>query len=80
MEQGKSKHRRTLSLTDPHAVGTVCLKVPLKYLHPDSIHGSYSSRKGKGHSQGLKISEVSMPAQSWATYFLKNEGTAAKLK
>lgn len=64
MEQEKSRHRPTLSLTDPHAVGMICLQMPFKYLHPNSIHGSCSCRGGKGHRQRLKVREVSMPAES----------------
>lgn len=64
MEQEKCKRRPTLSLTDPHAVGMICLQVPLKNLHPNSTHGSWSCREGKGHGQGLKVREVSMPAHS----------------
>lgn len=70
MEQQESEHRPALSLTDPHAVGMIRLQVPLKYLHPNGIHGSCSCREGKGHSQGLKRGSN---GSSVVGYFHSNE-------
>lgn len=47
-EQQKSERRPALFLTQTHAVWMIWLGMPLKYRHPNSLHGPWSCKEGKG--------------------------------